>query len=147
MSVRARAAPPDAEKYLRPSRHGIPKAEHHGPGIRIPARCERSPHRQRSQTPLHSVIDADNSVAQPRDSLGPTSSSLARADRDEMTHITEARVITNHAGMGRSAPAATNRPYLTVGEVLRAGMCRTAGRKEMAAAKSTWDSEGGATDQ
>ena len=64
-----------------------------------------------------------------------------------MTHITEARVITNHAAMSRSMPAATDRPYLTVGEVLRAGMCRAAGRKQMAAAKSTWDSEGGATDQ
>jgi hypothetical protein len=34
-----------------------------------------------------------------------------------MTHITEARVITNHGAMGRSTPAATDRPYLTVGEV------------------------------
>jgi len=71
-----------------------------------------------------------------------------------VTHITEARVITNHAPTNRSTPAATDRPYLTVGEVLRSGMCRAAGRKEMAAgrkemaaAKSTWDSEGGATDQ
>jgi hypothetical protein len=70
-----------------------------------------------------------------------------RADRDEMTHITEARVIANHAAMGRSTPAATDRPYLTVGEVLRAGICRATARKDMAAAKSTWDSEGGATDQ
>jgi hypothetical protein len=62
-----------------------------------------------------------------------------------MTHITEARVIANHAAMGRSTPAATDRPYLTATEVLRAGICRAAGRKEMAAA--TWDSEGGATDQ
>ncbi len=64
-----------------------------------------------------------------------------------MTHSTEARVIANHAAMGRSTPAATDRPYLTVGEVLRTGIRRAAGRKEMAAAKSTWDSEGGATDQ
>lgn len=64
-----------------------------------------------------------------------------------MTYITGARVITNHAAMGRSTPAVTDRPYLTAGEVLRAGMRRAAGRKEMAAAKSTWDSEGGATDQ
>jgi hypothetical protein len=70
-----------------------------------------------------------------------------RADRDEMTHITEARVIANHAAMRRSTPAATDRPYLTAREVLRAGISRAAGRKEMAAAKSTWDSEGGATDQ
>jgi hypothetical protein len=70
-----------------------------------------------------------------------------RADRDEMTHITEARVIANHATMSRSTPAATDRPYLTVGEVLRAGIGRAARRKEMAAAKSAWDSEGGATNQ
>ena len=70
-----------------------------------------------------------------------------RADRDEMTHITEARVIANHAAMGRSTPTATDRPYLTVGEVLRAGIRRAAARKDMAAAQSTWDSEGGATDQ
>ena len=64
-----------------------------------------------------------------------------------MTHITEARVIANHAAMGRSTPAAGDRPYLTVGELLRAGIRRAAGRKEMAVALSTWDSEGGATDQ
>jgi hypothetical protein len=78
--------------------------------------------------------------------VGATSSSLLRADRDDMTHITEARIIANHAATGRSTPA-TDSPYLTVGEVLQAGICRAAGRKEMAAAKSTWDSEGGATDQ
>jgi hypothetical protein len=61
-----------------------------------------------------------------------------------MTHIIEARVIGNHAAMGRSTPAATDRPYLTVHEVLRAGIRRAAGRKDMAAAQSTWDSEGGA---
>ena len=70
-----------------------------------------------------------------------------RADRDEMTHITESRVIGNHANMGRSTPAATDRPYLTVGEVVRAGICRATRRKEMAAAQSAWDSEGGATNQ
>ncbi len=64
-----------------------------------------------------------------------------------MTHITEARIIADHAAMGRPTPATTDRPYLTVGEVFRAGICRAAARKEMAAAKSTWDSEGGATDQ
>jgi hypothetical protein len=64
-----------------------------------------------------------------------------------MTHITEARVIANHAAMGGSTPAATDRPYLTAREVLRAGISRAAGRKEMAAAQSIWDSEGGATDQ
>jgi hypothetical protein len=61
----------------------------------------------------------------------------------EMTHISEA---PNHAAMGKPTPAATGRPYLTVGEVIRAGPCRAAARKDMAAAKSTWDSEGGATD-
>jgi len=96
-----------------------------------------------SQTPLQSVIDAADSA----NAAGPASSSLMWADRDKMTHITEARVITNQRAMGRSMPAATDRPYLTAGEVLRAGMRRAAGRKEMAAAKSTWDSEGGATDR
>lgn len=60
-----------------------------------------------------------------------------------MTQIIEARVIGNHGAMGRSTPAATGRPYLTIHEVLRAGIRRAAGRKEMAAAQSTWDSEGG----
>ena len=62
-----------------------------------------------------------------------------------MTHIIEARVIGKRAASGRSMPAATDRPYLTVHEVLRAGRRRAAGRKDMAAAQSTWDSEGGAT--
>jgi hypothetical protein len=70
-----------------------------------------------------------------------------RADRDEMTHITDARVIANHAAIGRSTRTATDRPYLTVGEILSAGIRRAAARKDMAAAKSTWDSEVGATDQ
>jgi hypothetical protein len=64
-----------------------------------------------------------------------------------MTRIAEARVMANHAATFRSTLAATDRPYLTVGEVLRAGIWRAAGRKEMAAAQSIWDSEGGATDQ
>lgn len=46
-----------------------------------------------------------------------------------MTHIIEARVIGNHAAMGRPTPAATDRPYLTVHEVLRAGINRAAGRQ------------------
>jgi hypothetical protein len=58
-----------------------------------------------------------------------------------MSHIIEARVIGK---MGRSTLAATDRPYLTVHEVLRAGRRRAAGHKDMAAAQSTWDSEGGA---
>lgn len=61
-----------------------------------------------------------------------------------MTHIIEARVIGNHAAMRRSTPAATGSPYLTVHEVLRAGIRRAAERKDMAAAQSKWDSEGGA---
>lgn len=61
-----------------------------------------------------------------------------------MTHIIEARVIGNHAAMGRSTPVATGSPYLTVHEVLRAGMRRTAERRDTAAAQSKWDSEGGA---
>jgi hypothetical protein len=64
-----------------------------------------------------------------------------------MTHITEARVIASDATVVRSTPAASDRPYLTAGEVLRAGMGRAARRKEMAAAKSAWDSEGGAINQ
>lgn len=63
-----------------------------------------------------------------------------------MTHITEARVIGNHAAMGRSIPAAADTPYLTVYEILRAGACRAAERKDMAAAQSKWDSEGGANE-
>jgi hypothetical protein len=81
------------------------------------------------------------------DPSGLTSSSLVRVDRDEMTQITEVRDVANGAAMNRSTPAASDRPYLTVGAVLRAGIRRAAGRTEMAAAKSTWDSEGGATDQ
>jgi hypothetical protein len=60
-----------------------------------------------------------------------------------MTHISETRVIGNHAAMGRSTPAASDAP-LTVTDILRAGVRRRAKRKEMAAAQSTWDSEGGA---
>jgi hypothetical protein len=63
-----------------------------------------------------------------------------------MTHIIEARVIGNHAAMGRSTPAATDRPYLTVHEVVRAGMRRARDAKIMAAAQSTWDFEGGANE-
>jgi hypothetical protein len=61
-----------------------------------------------------------------------------------MTHIIEARVIGNHAAMGGSTPAATDSPYLTVHEVLRAGMRRATERKDMAAAQSKWEAEGGA---
>jgi hypothetical protein len=61
-----------------------------------------------------------------------------------MTHIIEGRVIANHPGVSRSTPAASSRPYLTLGDVLRAGVRRTAERKDIATAESRWDSEGGA---
>ena len=64
-----------------------------------------------------------------------------------MTEIIEGRVVANPPGVSRSTTAASGRPYLTVGDVLRAGVRRTAERKEIAAAESTWDSEGGAADQ
>ena len=64
-----------------------------------------------------------------------------------LTHITEPRVIGNHAEMGGemggSNPTAPYLP-LTVKDVLRAGVRRRTRRNEMAAAQSTWDSEGGA---
>ena len=60
-----------------------------------------------------------------------------------MTHITEERVIGNHADMGGSTTVAT-RTSLTVTDILRAGVRRRTTRKEMTAAQSTWDSEGGA---
>ena len=62
-----------------------------------------------------------------------------------MTHITEARVIGNHADMGPSTPAAAPAPR-TVGAILRTGIRRSARRAELAAAKSTWVSEGGSTE-
>ena len=61
-----------------------------------------------------------------------------------MTHITEERVIGNHAGMGGSSTVAT-RSSLTVTDIIRAGVRRRSTRKEMTAAQSTWHSEGGAT--
>ena len=61
-----------------------------------------------------------------------------------MTHITEERVIGNHADMGGSTTAAT-RTSLTVTDILRAGASRRTTREEMTAAQSTWDSDGGAT--
>jgi hypothetical protein len=63
-----------------------------------------------------------------------------------MKPITEARVTASHAAMCRSMPAATDRQYPTIGDVLRAGIYRAATRKEMVAARSIWDSEGGATE-
>jgi hypothetical protein len=61
-----------------------------------------------------------------------------------MTHITEERVIGNHADMGGSTTVAT-RTSLTVTDILPAAVGRGTPRKEMTAAQSTWDSEGGAT--
>jgi hypothetical protein len=61
-----------------------------------------------------------------------------------MTHITEERVIGNHADMGGSTTVAT-RTSLTVTDILPAAVRRGNRRKEMTAAQSTWDSEGGAT--
>lgn len=60
-----------------------------------------------------------------------------------MTHITEPRVIGNHAEMGGSTSAARYIP-MTVKDILRAGVRRRARPEEMAGAQSAWDSEGGA---
>ena len=62
-----------------------------------------------------------------------------------MTHITEERVIGNHADMVGSPTVAT-RSSLTVTNTLRAGAGRGTTRKEITAAQSAWDSEGGATE-
>jgi ribosome-associated translation inhibitor RaiA len=73
-----------------------------------------------------------------------TSRPPMRADSGTaMTHITEPRVIGNHAEMGGSTEPASYIP-LTVKDILRSGMRRRGRRREMAAAQSTWDSEGGA---
>jgi hypothetical protein len=61
-----------------------------------------------------------------------------------MTNLTGARVIGNHAVMGGPVPAAA-RIRLTVRDILGAGVRRRGRRREMLAAQSTWDSEGGAT--
>ena len=61
-----------------------------------------------------------------------------------MTHITEPRVIGNHADMGRLTPESSP---VTVQNILRAGLRRRAVRTDLAAARSAWDSEGGATEQ
>jgi hypothetical protein len=53
-------------------------------------------------------------------------------------------VIGDHADMGGSAPAAA-RIALTLRDILGAGVRRMARHREMVAAQSTWDSEGGAT--
>lgn len=79
-------------------------------------------------------------LAQPNSTNRPP----MRADSaTEMTHITEPRVIGNHAEMGAPPAAAPHIPP-TVRDILRSGMRRRARRRETAAAQSTWDSEGGA---
>jgi ribosome-associated translation inhibitor RaiA len=73
-----------------------------------------------------------------------TSRPPMRADSGTaVTHITEPRVIGNHAEMG--GPTSTA-PYIpmTVKDILRAGVRRRARREEMAAAQSAWGSDGGA---
>jgi hypothetical protein len=60
-----------------------------------------------------------------------------------MTHINEARVIGNRADMGASAPAVARVPS-TVPDILSAGRRGRIGKREMIAARSMWDSEGGA---
>jgi hypothetical protein len=62
-----------------------------------------------------------------------------------MVHIREPRVSGNRAAAGRWTPAASDTPFLTVKGILLVVVGRAASRKEMAAAQSTWDSEGGAT--
>jgi hypothetical protein len=62
-----------------------------------------------------------------------------------MTHVTDSRVIGNHADMGGPLQATSRKP-LTITEILRAGISRRTRRMEMGAAQSTWDSEGGAVE-
>jgi hypothetical protein len=61
-----------------------------------------------------------------------------------MTHITETRVIGNHAEMGGSSQEKSDVP-LTVPDIPRASRWRRVRRRETDTAQSTWDSEGGAT--
>jgi hypothetical protein len=61
-----------------------------------------------------------------------------------MTNIGGARVIGDHAVMGGPVRAAARIP-LTVRDILGAGVRRRARHREMLAAQSTWDSEGGST--
>jgi hypothetical protein len=63
-----------------------------------------------------------------------------------MTHITEGRVIGNHADMGPPAPRAA-RTSPTATETVRGGGRRRTRRNELVQAQSTWDSEGGATER
>jgi hypothetical protein len=61
-----------------------------------------------------------------------------------MTNITGARVIGNYAVTNGRVQAAARIP-LTVRGIIGAGVRRRARHREMVAAQSTWDSEGGAT--
>ena len=61
-----------------------------------------------------------------------------------MTNMSGARVIGNHAVMGGPVRAAARVPR-TVRDILGGGVRRRARRREMLAAQSMWDSEGGAT--
>ena len=52
-----------------------------------------------------------------------------------MTHITNRRVIDNHAAMGKSPSAAPDTPFLTLENIFRAGARRAARRREILAAQ------------
>jgi hypothetical protein len=58
-----------------------------------------------------------------------------------MKHTTDPPAIDNHAAMGKSPPAASDTPSLTLKNIFRAGARRAARRREILAAQSTWDSE------
>ena len=60
-----------------------------------------------------------------------------------MTHITDQRIVGDHADMGGAAPPAAARKSLTLHEILREGVIRRTRRNELASAQSVWDSEGG----
>jgi hypothetical protein len=61
-----------------------------------------------------------------------------------MRNVTGARVIGNYAVTNGRVQAAARIP-LTVRGIIGAGVRRRARHREMVAAQSTWDSEGGAT--
>ena len=52
-----------------------------------------------------------------------------------MAHITNPRVIDNHAAMGKSPPAVPDTPFLTLENIFRAGARRAARRREILAAQ------------
>lgn len=67
-----------------------------------------------------------------------------------MTHITEPRVIGNHADMGPSTTKKRKKSEdsytaLTVTDIVRAGGRHRARRRIRSEGESAWDSEGGAT--